>query len=93
MNGLVKQISRTGQRLISIKDDPSGIANDYALGIFLATTPFIGLKVFISSFSRGLYQELNWLLILIIHGWIRFNLLSRIIRRELKRDQYVFAVK
>ncbi len=34
--------------LIRLQDDPDRIANGYALGIFLATTPLIGMKVFIA---------------------------------------------
>ena len=34
--------------LLTINDTPRNIALGYALGIFLSTTPFIGLKAFIS---------------------------------------------
>jgi uncharacterized protein (DUF2062 family) len=35
-------------KLMRLQDDPDRIANGYALGIFLATTPLIGMKVFIA---------------------------------------------
>ncbi len=40
----------------SIRGEPPEIAKGYALGIFLATTPFIGLKIFIALFVAGLFR-------------------------------------
>jgi uncharacterized protein len=45
MKKLIKIFRSIGSRLLSINDKPEKIAFGYALGIFLATTPFIGLKV------------------------------------------------
>lgn len=44
------------QRLIAIKGNPRDIASGYALGIFLATTPFIGFKIFIALFLSALFR-------------------------------------
>ncbi len=44
-------------KLFSINDNPQKIAKGYAIGIFLATTPFIGIKVFIALF---LTSVLHW---------------------------------
>lgn len=44
-------------RLMHLQDDPDRIANGYALGIFLATTPLIGMKVFI---ALGVTWLCNW---------------------------------
>lgn len=44
-------------RLFSIKDKPQNIAKGYAMGIFLATTPFVGIKVFIALLLTTLF---NW---------------------------------
>ncbi len=44
------------QRLISIQGNPRDIAGGYALGIFLATTPFVGLKIFIALFLSAVFR-------------------------------------
>jgi len=41
----------------------------------------------------GFINKLNWLMIQIVPVWLRLNLLSRIIRRELKEEQYDLALK
>ncbi|MBN1790991.1 MAG: SDR family NAD(P)-dependent oxidoreductase [Bacteroidales bacterium] len=41
----------------------------------------------------GFLNKLNWLMIQIVPVWIRLNLLSRVIKRELKDEQFAVAVK
>jgi uncharacterized protein (DUF2062 family) len=43
-------------KLLSIRGKPLDVAKGYALGIFLATTPFIGLKVFIALLLSALFR-------------------------------------
>ena len=45
------------KRLILLKDEPKKISLGYALGIFMGTTPFIGLKLLIAVFIASLF---NW---------------------------------
>lgn len=42
--------------LIHLGDEPDRIANGYALGIFLATTPLIGMKVFIALLFTWIFK-------------------------------------
>jgi short-subunit dehydrogenase len=41
----------------------------------------------------GFMNKLNWLMIQILPVWLRLNLLSRVIKRELKEEQFDIAVK
>jgi short-subunit dehydrogenase len=41
----------------------------------------------------GFMNKLNWLMIRIVPVWLRLNLLSRVIRRELKEEQFDLALK
>ncbi len=41
----------------------------------------------------GFINKLNWLMIQIVPVWLRLNLLSRVIRRELKEEQFDLALK
>jgi short-subunit dehydrogenase len=41
----------------------------------------------------GFINKLNWLMIRIVPVWLRLNLLSRVIKRELKEEQFELAVK
>jgi hypothetical protein len=43
-------------RMRSIQDDPRKVALGYAFGIFLATTPFIGLKVLIAIIITHVFK-------------------------------------
>jgi short-subunit dehydrogenase len=40
----------------------------------------------------GFLNKVNWMMIQIVPVWLRLNLLSRVIRRELKDEHYVMAV-
>ena len=52
----LNRIKDTLQRLLTIKGNPGDVASGYALGIFLATTPFIGFKVFIALFLSAAFR-------------------------------------
>ncbi len=41
----------------------------------------------------GFMNKLNWLMIRIVPVWLRLNLLSRVIKRELKEEQFNLALK
>ena len=60
MNALVysfsKKCSGLGKKLASINADPHVVAMGYALGIFLAATPFVGIKVPIGIFLAFLFK-------------------------------------
>jgi uncharacterized protein (DUF2062 family) len=57
MKSLKKKLKSVIVQLISINDHPRNIALGYALGIFLATTPFVGCKAFIAI---GITYILKW---------------------------------
>ncbi len=73
MRKLLHNLNAIGAKLISIKDDPGRIANGYALGIFLATTPFIGLKVFIALLIASIF---NWNRVAAVIGVYHVNSLT-----------------
>lgn len=64
MNKLLLKVKGLINKLSEIKDSPSNIGYGYALGIFLATTPFIGFKVLIA---------------LIITHYLKWNKLAAVI--------------
>lgn len=65
---IYKWYSKTSGKLISIQEEPWKVCYGFALGIFLATTPFIGLKVFIGMlFSRIMRWNRTACLIGIFH--------------------------
>lgn len=68
-----RQIRATRQKLVSIKADPRKISLGYALGIFLAATPFIGVKVPIAILLSTL---LRWSKVASIIGVLHVNLLT-----------------
>lgn len=68
-----RQIGSTRQKLVSIKADPRKISLGYALGIFLAATPFIGIKVPIAIL---LTTVLRWSKVASVIGVLHVNLLT-----------------
>ena len=56
MKKLLKIFKSISSRLLSINDKPEKIAFGYAVGIFLATTPFIGLKMPIALMVTYLFK-------------------------------------
>ena len=77
MKSLVKILS---QKLVAIKikltgidAEPHQVAMGYALGIFLAATPFIGLKVFIALALTFIFK---WNKIAAIFGVFHINLFT-----------------
>ena len=77
MKSLVKILS---QKLVAIKikltgldAEPHQVAMGYALGIFLAATPFIGLKVFIAIALTFIFK---WNKVAAIFGVFHINFLT-----------------
>ena len=69
----VSKLSALKEKLTAIKADPRKVSMGYALGIFLASTPFIGVKVFIAIFLTWL---LKWNKIAAIIGVFHVNLFT-----------------
>jgi uncharacterized protein len=44
------------KKLLAIHSDPKKVSMGYAFGIFLASTPFIGIKVFIAILFTSLFK-------------------------------------
>ncbi len=68
-----KSILRVRDKLISIPENPAKVCLGYALGVFLAATPFIGVKVPIAIFLTAL---LKWNKIASIAGVFHVNLFT-----------------
>jgi uncharacterized protein (DUF2062 family) len=56
MKTILNNIREIIRRLTTIKDNPREVARGYALGIFLATTPFVGFKIFIALFLSAVFR-------------------------------------
>jgi len=69
----MKQINKIGSKLLNIKAGPEKVSKGYALGVFLATTPFIGMKVFI---ALGLTTILRWSRLAAVIGVYHNNILT-----------------
>ena len=67
---LIKKIKN---KLLNIEANPKSISKGYALGIFLGTTPFIGMKVFISLIITSIFK---WNKISSVIGVYHFNTLT-----------------
>lgn len=61
------------KKLKAIKADPRKISTGYALGVFLGTTPFIGLKVFIALLITSLFK---WSKISAVVGVYHINIIT-----------------
>jgi len=61
------------EKLKAIKSKPGPVCMGFALGIFLGTTPFVGLKVLIAI---GLTWMLGWSRIASIIGVMQFNVVT-----------------
>ena len=72
-NSIKKRVIEIREKLISIPADPKKICLGYALGVFLAATPFIGVKVPIAILLTAL---LKWNKIASIIGVFHVNLLT-----------------
>lgn len=53
---LGKRLADIKCKLTSLKAEPHKVAMGYALGVFLAATPFVGLKVFIAMALTFLFK-------------------------------------
>jgi uncharacterized protein (DUF2062 family) len=72
-NSIRKRFIEIRGKLISIPADPQKICLGYAMGVFLATTPFIGVKVPIAILLTALFK---WNKIASIIGVFHVNLLT-----------------
>lgn len=61
------------KKLLGIKADPKKISFGYALGVFLGTTPFIGIKVFIALIFTSLF---GWSKVASVAGVYHINILT-----------------
>ena len=52
----LKEKFRIREKLIKIKAKPKSVSYGYSLGVFLGTTPFIGIKVFIALIVTSLFR-------------------------------------
>jgi uncharacterized protein (DUF2062 family) len=70
---LREKISGVGKKLTGIHADPHIVAMGYAMGIFLATTPFIGIKVPIGILLAFLFK---WNKVAALIGILHINPLT-----------------
>lgn len=68
-----KRIVAVKEKLLSIKSEPKKVCYGYALGVFVAATPLVGLKVFIVILLTYL---LKWNKIASIIGVFHINILN-----------------
>ena len=77
MKSIVKilndKLSRVKNKLLNIPAHPHQVAMGYALGIFLAASPLIGLKVFIAI---GLTLLFKWSKVAAVIGVFHINILT-----------------
>ncbi|NQV02104.1 MAG: SDR family NAD(P)-dependent oxidoreductase [Bacteroidia bacterium] len=64
---------RIREKLLKIKAEPKKVSLGYALGVFLGTTPFIGLKVFIALIITSI---LKWNRVSSVIGVYHINLFT-----------------
>jgi hypothetical protein len=69
----MKPFGKIGSKLLNIKAGPEKVSGSYALGVFLATTPFIGMKVFI---ALVLTTILKWSRLAAVIGVYHNNILN-----------------
>lgn len=70
---LIAQVNTIKKKLTTIADKPRNVAMGYALGVFLATTPLIGIKVFIAIALTFLFK---WNKVAAIIGVFHINPLT-----------------
>ncbi len=66
-------IAKIREKLLCIPADPSRVSRGYALGVFLGTTPFIGMKVVI---ALALTSLLRWSRVASVVGVYHINILT-----------------
>lgn len=69
----MKPFGNIGSKLLNINARPEKVSRGYALGIFLATTPFVGMKVLI---ALGLTTFLRWSRLAAVIGVYHNNILT-----------------
>src|SRR5512138_368411 len=66
-------MNKLREKLSRIQAEPGKISRGYALGVFLGTTPFIGMKVFIALALTSLFR---WSKVASIVGVYHINVLT-----------------
>jgi uncharacterized protein len=66
-------MNRLREKLMRIQADPGKVSRGYALGVFLGTTPFIGMKVFIALVLTSLFR---WSRVASVVGVYHINVLT-----------------
>ncbi len=61
------------EKLVRIQEEPQKVSRGYALGVFLGTTPFIGLKVFIALLLTSAFR---WSRVASVVGVYHINILT-----------------
>jgi uncharacterized protein len=69
----MKPLGKIGSKLLNIKSCPGKVSRGYALGVFLATTPLVGMKVFI---ALVLTTSLRWNRLAAVIGVYHNNILT-----------------
>jgi uncharacterized protein len=69
----MKPFGKIGSKLLNIQAGPEKVSGSYAMGVFLATTPFIGMKVFI---ALVLTTILKWSRLAAVIGVYHNNILT-----------------
>ncbi|MFH1296570.1 MAG: DUF2062 domain-containing protein [Bacteroidota bacterium] len=69
----VKWLTILKEKLVQIKSDPKKICLGYAFGVFLATTPFVGIKVFIALLFTKVFK---WSKVAAVIGVYHINILT-----------------
>jgi uncharacterized protein (DUF2062 family) len=70
---MVQKLAKVKNKLTGLNAEPHQVAMGYALGIFLAATPFIGLKVFIAMALTFIFK---WNKVAAIFGVFHINFLT-----------------
>ena len=70
---ITKRLSVLKEKLTDLKTDPKKVSMGYAFGVFLASTPFIGIKVFIAILFTSLFK---WSKVAAVIGVFHINVLT-----------------
>lgn len=56
MKTIASLVARTYNRLVNLQGEPRSVARGYALGVFLATTPLMGVHCILAVFIAGVLR-------------------------------------
>jgi len=70
---MVQKLAKVKNKLTGLNAEPHQVAMGYALGVFLAASPFIGLKVFIAMALTFIFK---WNKVAAIFGVFHINFLT-----------------